>query len=58
MAATIDVPPPPAAPGTDPGRHWLVLVAVVAVAVALRQVVVANTDVSWWLTVADKVPTI
>ncbi len=55
MAETIEVPPAPAAPGTDPGRHWLVLVAVVAVAVALRQVVAANTDVSWWLTLSEKV---
>ncbi|MDR3467383.1 MAG: hypothetical protein P4M07_15740 [Xanthobacteraceae bacterium] len=46
-----------ASPGVDAatGRNWLVLAAVVAAAVALRQVVVANTDVSWLLTVGEKV---
>jgi hypothetical protein len=46
-----------ASPGVDAatGRHWLVLMAIVAAAVALRQVVVANTDVSWLLTVGEKV---
>jgi len=37
------------------GRNWLVLVAIVAAAIAMRQVVVANTDVSWLLTVGEKV---
>ena len=44
-------------PGVDAttGRNWLILAAIVAAAVALRQVVVANTDVSWLLTVGEKV---
>lgn len=36
-------------------RQWLPLAIVIAAAVALRQLVVANTDVSWLITVAEKV---
>ena len=37
------------------GRNWLALAAIAAVAIALRQMVAANTDVSWLLTVGEKV---
>ena len=47
-------PIPPDSDGRD-ARWWVLLAAVIALAVALRQVVVANTDVSWLLTVAEKV---
>lgn len=45
----------PAPSPADTRPFWLVLTAVVACAVALRQVEVANTDVSWLLTVGEKV---
>ena len=36
-------------------EHWLPLLAVFAVAVGLRSVLVANTDVSWLITLSEKV---
>ena len=48
-------PAPATGVAADTGRAIIALAAVLAVAVALRQVVVANTDVSWLLTVGEKV---
>ncbi|MBX9711445.1 MAG: hypothetical protein K2X60_10470 [Xanthobacteraceae bacterium] len=39
----------------DGALHWLLLAGVFAIAMALRHSVAANTDVSWLLTVCEKV---
>jgi hypothetical protein len=46
---------PPSPPTRDSVLHWLLLAGVVAIALALRTLVAANTDVSWLLTVCEKV---
>lgn len=60
MAANVDAEPyrtarRPTAPGVLRLAPWLALAALLVVAIILRHVLPANTDVSWLLTVAERV---